>query len=346
MLTHFESTQRSLRQLAILFLAIILVSGVWGNHLAQADLFGIKENRKGSNFCTQTVKAAYIACKNEIRDDYWIAVGKCNNISDPASRTVCFDAARQEYAEAKSLCGEQSEARSEICSVLGEAPYDPVISPEDFVDFGSVIEGGTFEPNPYLPLIPGTTKIYILKDAEGNKLERIKVEVLEETKEILGVNCIVIRDRVWEFDDEGEKVLIEDTFDWLAQDNFGNVWYFGEIAKNFEDGELIDVEGSWKAGRELDRAGILMLAEPMENDLYRQEFSLGDAEDMGRVVGLIDSLEVRGVTYDNVLQTEDFTPVEPGVFEYKFYAPGVGLVLETKPEDGERVELAKVIDPE
>ena len=95
----------------------------------------------------------------------------------------------------------------------------------------------------------------------------------EETKEILGVNCIVVRDQVWEIDDEGEEVLIEDTFDWYAQDTSGNVWYFGEIAQEFEEGELVSLEGSWKAGRDDAKPGFIMLANPQPGDYYRQESS-------------------------------------------------------------------------
>jgi hypothetical protein len=296
--------------------------------------------------CTETTAAADLACRFEAKDDYWIALGKCANRTDPEAKEECRGDAFKDYKDARSLCRDQREARREICDTLGESPYDPEIDPNRFVDFEAVIEGREdFFPNAYFPLVPGSKRIYIVTDEDGEKSERIKVEVLEETKEILGVTCIVVRDRVWEFDDEGEKGLVEDTLDWYAQDLDGNVWYFGEIAKNFEDGELVDVEGSWTAGKDGAKPGILMYADPVGGTLYRQEFALGDAEDMGQVEAFVDSLAVRGETYTNVLKTRDFTPIEPDVLEFKYYAPGVGPVLEEDPATGERVELRRIVSP-
>jgi hypothetical protein len=298
--------------------------------------------------CTETARAAYRGCRYEAKDDYWIALGNCANLSDPEERELCREEAGEEFEEALELCVDQRAARLDICDVLGEDPYDPEIHPRDFVDFAKVATGKkAFDPNEYFPLVPGTIWIYVARDEDGERSERIKVEVLEETKEILGVNCIVVRDRVWEFDDEGEKELVEDTFDWYAQDREGNVWYFGEIAKNYEDGELVDVEGSWTAGKDGAKPGILMYAEPdkASPSLYRQEFALAEAEDMGQVEGFLDSLAVRRETYKDVLQTRDFTPIEPDVLEFKYYAPGVGVVLEEDVDSGERVELRRIVSP-
>ena len=287
-------------------------------------------------------RAAFVACEAEADDDYYIALGNCFNLTEGKER--CIQKAEEDLAEAEELCPEQRAARIEICGVLGEDPYDPEIDQINFVNPLKI--GKSVRPNPYLPLVPGTVRKYIVKDGDGEVIEKIKVEVLKETKEILGVTCIVVHDRVWEIDEEGEKSLIEDTFDWLAQDEDGNVWYFGEISKEFEDGELIGIEGSWKAGREFAKPGILMKAHPEAEDLYRQEFALGDAEDMGEVVDILRSRVVRGKKYRNVLQTQDFTPIEPDVYEFKYYAPGVGVILEEGFEGdvatGERVELVQM----
>ena len=302
---------------------------------------------KGTKACSKTTQVAYKACLEEAQDDYWITVGNCYNLADSDARDECLAVAKEELQDAKEECKDKREARTEICDELGEDPYDPVIDPDDFVDFDGVLsEEEVFTPNPYFPLVPGTTWEYVAIDAGGEELERIFVEVLEETKEILGVNCIVVRDRVWEIDGE-EEVLIEDTDDWYGQDDEGNVWYIGEIAQNFEDGELVDVEGSWKAGRDSAKAGYLMLADPAVGDYYRQEFFLGDAEDMGEVVARgQDSAEVPfGIYSNDVLRTRDWTPIEPDVFEFKYYAPGVGMVLEVNPDTGERVELVDMTTP-
>lgn len=298
--------------------------------------------------CSRIARAACKAAQNEALDDYWIAVGKCFNMADAEERRERLADAWEEYKEARELAKDQREARLELCGAFGEGTYEPEIAPEDFVDFDAVLnEDAAFEPNPYFPLIAGSTWEYLGYDEEGELAEHVFVEVPAETTEILGVNCIVVRDRVWEIDEEDEETLVEDTFDWYGQDLDGNVWYMGEIAKNFEDGELVDLEGSWKAGRDGAYPGIIMLADPQVGDIYRQEFLLGDAEDVAEVLAIgEDVVEVPFDTYsEDVLRTADWTPIEPDVIEHKHYAPGVGMALEIKPGTDERVELIDYFTP-
>lgn len=298
--------------------------------------------------CSQITQAAFSACRSEVRDDYWIAVGNCYNIADSDLRDECLKAAKEELEEARELCKEQREARDEICETLGEATYEPEIDPDDFVDFEAVIEDDEdFTPSPYFPLVPGTTREYVVTDGEGEEVERVLVEVLHESREILGVNCVVVRDRVWEIED-GEETLIEDTFDWLAQHLVtGDVWYFGEEAKDYEDGVLVSIEGSFEAGKDSAQPGIWVLAAPEAGDFYRQEYSLGNAEDVAEVVTVGEESVVvpAGEYTEGVLKTKDGSPLDPDVFEFKFYAPGVGLVLELNPETGERLELVDMLNP-
>jgi hypothetical protein len=195
--------------------------------------------------CTDTATAASSACRADAVGAFHIARGVCINLSDDAQRSECFDEARSERREARSLCREQRAARLDLCEVLGEDRYDPELDPADFVDPLEI--GGAVEPNPYFPLIPGTRWVY-----EGGD-ETVTVTVTEKTKLIEGVTCLVVNDLV-----EEDGAPVEDTDDWYAQDLDGNVWYCGEIAKNFElfegddpeEAELVDIDGSWKAGRD------------------------------------------------------------------------------------------------
>jgi hypothetical protein len=166
-------------------------------------------------------------------------------------------------------------------------------------------------------------------------------------KLIEGVTCVVVNDLV-----EEDDVSIEDTDDWYAQDLDSNVWYCGEIAKNFEtiegdlpdDPELVDIDGSWKAGRDGAKPGILMLADPKVGDVYRQEVLLGDAEDVAEVISTTGSakIDVDDASCDgDCLITRDFTQIEPGLNENKYYKPGVGLIIEVDME-GNRVELVEM----
>lgn len=209
-----------------------------------------------------------------------------------------------------------------------EEPYAPVIDPANFVE----------EVNhPYFPLMPGTTLVYEGESEDG--LERIEVTVLPQTRVVMGVKVTVVRDSVWL---EGE--LIEDTFDWFAQDREGNVWYFGEDTHEYEDGVAVNANGAWEAGVDGAQPGIIMLAQPEVGVVYRQEYYAGEAEDMGEVLSLTESASTAYGDFDNLLMTRDWTPLEPGVTEHKYYAEGIGLVLEVKVEgDESRVELVEVI---
>jgi hypothetical protein len=216
--------------------------------------------------------------------------------------------------------------------------------PDSVPDFDSAtFTNPTRIDNPYLPLVPGATRTYIGQTPDGE--ERTVVEVLDETRVVAGVTCRVVRDRVYVND-----ILVEDTHDFFAQDDAGNVWYMGEEVDNYnydDQGGLIDIthEGAWKAGEDvaglgtIARAGHAMRAAPTAGDTYHQEFYEGEAEDMAEVVALnVDVTLGDGASY-SCLQTRDFTPLEPGVNQYKYYAPGVGLVLEETPDGGERSEL-------
>jgi hypothetical protein len=176
--------------------------------------------------------------------------------------------------------------------------------------------------NRYWPMEPGTRWTYREIDEEGKEV-RVVVTVSSETKEIAnGVVARIVRDTVTE-----EGALIEDTFDWYAQDADGNVWYLGEDTKEFENGKVVTTAGSWEAGVDGAQPGILVPAEPEVGMTYRQEYYAGEAEDAAAVLSLDEWVEVPFGKYESVLMTKDYTPLEPDVLEHKFYAPGVGMVL-------------------
>ena len=191
----------------------------------------------------------------------------------------------------------------------GDETYDPQIDPAHFV--------ATVD-NQYFPLVPGTTFEYLVQESG----EHVVVTVTSDTKVILGVTCVVVHDVA----DIGGTV-IEDTYDWYAQDDEGNVWYLGEETKDYENGKVTSTKGSWEAGVDGAEAGIVMHAKPEIGTEYRQEHYAGHAEDMGKVISLDERVQVPTGSYDEVLMTKDWTPLEPDVLEHKFYARGVGLVL-------------------
>jgi hypothetical protein len=196
--------------------------------------------------------------------------------------------------------------------------YRPTIDP---AGFASEID------NPYMPLAPGSRWRYE-GTADGAR-QTTEITVLDGRKRILGIDAIVVRDVVKE---NGQ--LIEDTYDWFAQDRDGNVWYFGETVKDYEDGVVVSTAGSWQAGVDGARPGIVMPASPEVGAAYRQEFYPGEAEDMMQVTATGRTLRVPAGAYSDVVVTNDWTPLEPDVVEEKFYAPGVGRILERKTTGG------------
>jgi hypothetical protein len=188
--------------------------------------------------------------------------------------------------------------------------------------------------NPFYTLTPDATYTYEGETEDGK--EKNIVIVTNDTKEILGINATVVWDRVW-LEDE----LIEETFDWFAQDKEGNVWYLGEDSKEYENGQVTTTEGSWEAGVDGAKPGIIMEANPQVGDQYRQEYYIGHAEDQAEVVSLNETVTVPFGTFANCLQTHDSTPLEPTTGdEDKSYCTDVGgVVLEVATESGERSEL-------
>jgi len=165
------------------------------------------------------------------------------------------------------------------------------------------------------------------------------MNVTKGTKEILGVATTVVHHLSYE-----DGVLIEDTFDWFAQDVDGNVWYFGEDTKELdEDGNVISTEGSWEAGVNGAAPGIVMLADPKKGNRYQQESAPDIAEDMAQVIGFEDSLCVSYGCFENVLVTKEWSPLEKGVVENKYYAEGVGFIFGDMVKGGdEQSELVRV----
>ena len=209
-------------------------------------------------------------------------------------------------------CWESSSGNGE------EESYDPVIDPDRF---------STMIDNTYFPLTPGTIFTYEGETEDGT--ETVIVEVTSDTREVMGVECVVVRDTVWL---DGE--VAEDTYDWYAQDDDGNVWYFGEDSAEYENGVVVSTEGSWEADIDDAKPGIIMPAVPQ----------IGDAEDEAAVIALDVSVTVPYGAYTDCLQTEEWTDLEPDVAEYKYYAPGVGLLLEEDLESGDSVELIDIVN--
>ncbi len=167
---------------------------------------------------------------------------------------------------------------------------------------------------------------------------------------IAGVDVLVVRDQEWVTEaedgecDPGTAELEEDTQDYYAQDLDGNVWYLGEDTwappDEEEGGETCSDEGAWIAGEDEAEPGIIMLADPASGLRYRQEYLEDEAEDWGGVLRLNGKVEIEfgaGEIYADCLVTREWTPLEPGEVEKKWYCMaqsafpgGLALVEELK----------------
>lgn len=286
------------------------------------------------SICQKIVYQVFTSDLTQASAEYTLAKAKAYNIPDFEERSEAYHEAVEDYIESRNLAREQLVARLELCDRLEEERYYPEIDPDNFCTPEEIAAN----PNPFFMLVPGRTMTYggVTEDDEE---EIIQVTVTSDTVEILGIECIEVRDIVTV---DGE--LHEDTRDWYTQDKEGNVWYFGEIAINYEDGQVIDLDGSWKAGEDGALPGIVMWADPQIGQLYRQEFLLGEAEDVAEVVSLTETVVSNEIEYTDCLQTMEFTPLEPDFFEYKYYKAGVGLILEENPDTGEVLELLMITE--
>jgi len=210
-------------------------------------------------------------------------------------------------------------------------PAETLPDPADFV------EG---VDNPWWPLVPGS--IWVYEADTSNGLERIEVVVLDEVKKVAGIECMVVRDTVTL---EGE--LIEDTYDWYAQDRAGNVWYMGEDSTEYEGGKAVSTSGSWEAGVDGALPGIKVWATPrIDGAPYYQEVYEGEAEDLARDIARGATVSVPFSDYSDVLVVEEWNKLNPETVERKYYAENVGVVMEEVTRGGsERVQLVKFTLP-
>jgi hypothetical protein len=311
------------RSTGCLFAAALVVLGC---STPAADSQGAPTNNN-AGVCDQTTQAAAKACDFNAQSDFWIAVGSCDNLADAGEKAACSDKAQPDLQLARDDCQAQTAARQQLCQALGQAPYDPKIHPQNFVKNIT---------NPFLPLKPGTVYVYDL-NIPNSPRGRNTLFVTRETVDILDVTCVVVHDTV-----EIDGHVTQDTFDYVAQDKQGNVWYFGSDTMQLEDDVVVGVEGSWQAGVDGAQPGLIMKAEPEVGDEYRQNFALGNAEDAAKVVALDQTASVPFGSFRNALKILEFSALEPDARKNEYYVPNIGNVLKVDLVTGERYQLMSI----
>jgi len=187
--------------------------------------------------------------------------------------------------------------------------------------------------NPYWPMRPGSHWVY--RELEDGEAQRVDVTVTDRTKVLGGITARVVHDQVTR---KGQ--VIEDTFDWYAQDSDGNLWYLGEDTKEYENGKLKSTEGSWAYGVDGAQPGVVVPADPKQGMRYREEYYAGHAEDAAEVLNVGSQVQVPYGRYQDAMVTRNYSSLEPTVEEMKLYAKGVGPVMELLVSGGSgRTEL-------
>jgi len=188
------------------------------------------------------------------------------------------------------------------------------------VDYRPKIDPATFEAkvdHRYFPLRPGTRLRY-LATILGEKFDR-EVVVTKDTKVILGVRCVVVHDVT-----TSKGKVIEDTYDWYAQDKQGSVWYFGEATTEMRPLGP-STAGSWEAGVKGALPGIVMPAQVKPGPAYRQNYYANWVEELGQIVAVGERVQVPAGTFTNCVRTREWSLLESGT-EARWYAPGIGFV--------------------
>jgi hypothetical protein len=212
-----------------------------------------------------------------------------------------------------SVAASPSGVASPTPGTIAVAPGWPTMAASDFA---MTID------NPWFPLVKGRT--WVSTGVKDGKPTIDTYTVTGQTKQIMGVTCSVIRDRLTQ-----HGKVVEATWDWYAQDKQGNVWYLGEDTKDFNAaGNVTSTAGTWQAGVDGAGAGIFMPASPQVGMGGYQEYLAGQALDTYKVVGMNASVKVPYGSFTGCLQTRETTAIEPGVLDSKYYVKGIGQVAE------------------
>lgn len=287
-----------------------------------ASAFAITNQNQGHTTAVLQRKAARFGAQ----DDYFIERAKCLNDTQ-ASQDECAQTAKDGLEEAYQLIDEQFAARQAVLDLIGSGPYDPQISPKDF---------SPDITNNFFPLIPSRTLVYEVVTPEG--IEHIEYQETNVVRTLNGISCREVHD-VSSINGQ----LHEDTLDWFAQQNNGDVWYMGEFSEQLDNGFVEGTEGTWRFGKDGAKPGIQMRASPSVGDVYRQEYALGDAEDMARTVALDQTVTVPAGVFQHCVASDEWSPLAAGAnVERKYFAPGVGLVLTIELATGTREELIAI----
>jgi len=170
--------------------------------------------------------------------------------------------------------------------------------------------------NPYFVLEPGFQLVL-----EGGDT-KLQITVLSETKMVDGVNTRVVEEKEWK--DGKLHEIARNYFAICPQTK--DVFYFGEDVEFYENGKVVKREGSWLAGTNGNKAGLIMPGTPKLNMKYYQELAPGVAMDRAEIESLTETCKTPAGTFSGCMKVKETSGIELLAKEYKYHAPGIGLV--------------------
>ncbi len=172
----------------------------------------------------------------------------------------------------------------------------------------------------------GKSRYFVLEPGFQAVLEggdtKVQITVLEETKPIAGVITRVVEEREWK---DGELYEVARNYFAMCEET-RDAYYFGEDVDYYDNGKVVNHDGTWLAGENGNRPGLIMAGSPKPAMKYYQELAPGVAMDRAEVVSLDETCETPAGTFSNCLKVKESSALDPSGSEYKYYAPNVGLI--------------------
>ena len=175
--------------------------------------------------------------------------------------------------------------------------------------------------NTYFVLEPGFQ--LVLEGKEGKNKGKLVITVLHETKMIGNTETRVVEENE---SVNGKTVEISRNFFAYCRES-GSIHYFGEDVDIYKNNKIVSHEGAWLAEGK-NKPGVLMPGLVKTGTGFYQEMAPGIAMDQMKIISLTENLQTPAGNFSKVLKSEESSPLEPGTKEYKFYAPGIGLIKE------------------
>ena len=172
--------------------------------------------------------------------------------------------------------------------------------------------------NPYFVLEPGYQKVL---EGGGTKLQ---ITVLDETKTIDGVETRVVEEREWK---KGQLYEVARNYFALCEQT-KDVFYFGEDVDFYENGKVVKHDGTWHAGVNGNKAGLIMPGSPKLKMRFYQEMAPAIAMDRAEIVSLSETCKTPAGTFAGCMKVKEGSALDLLVTEYKYHAPGIGLVAD------------------